>query len=305
MILKDDLLLLKKGGHVVFFGELGQSSNHLIDYFESRGAPPINLGENPANWMLKVITAEDHERDFAESYRASQDFEDLMSNLQSMKDNTNPESKLSFSAKFAASKTVRQRLVNQRLRTIYWRSPTYNLARLMVSLVIAFILGSVFLGNWRPDVLSESEISGMLSVIFLSFIIVGILAMISVLPVMKQIRDQHYRQRAAGMLDDQSLAWALGTAEKYFIVVASALFCIVFMPTAGLTFRIGKFVAFWGFFTFNLAIYSYTGQLFMCLVRSMPTAQILASVVRRTSIKKQPASLHLIFRCRNSYLTVF
>ena len=37
-------------------------------------------------------------------------------------------------------------------------------------------------------------------------------------------------------------------------------------------------IAFWGFFTFNLAIYSYFGQAFMCLVRGMGTAQILASV---------------------------
>lgn len=33
-----------------------------------------------------------------------------------------------------------------------------------------------------------------------------------------------------------------------------------------------------GIFTFNLAIYSYFGQAFMCLVPSMTTAQILASV---------------------------
>ena len=33
-----------------------------------------------------------------------------------------------------------------------------------------------------------------------------------------------------------------------------------------------------GFFSFNLAIYSYFGQAFMCLVNSMTTAQILASV---------------------------
>lgn len=36
--------------------------------------------------------------------------------------------------------------------------------------------------------------------------------------------------------------------------------------------------AFWGFFTFNLALYSYFGQAFMCSVRGMATAQILNSV---------------------------
>lgn len=42
--------------------------------------------------------------------------------------------------------------------------------------------------------------------------------------------------------------------------------------------RVGESFAFWGFFTFNMAIYSYIGQLFMCLVRGPGTAQILASI---------------------------
>lgn len=44
----DDLLLLRKGGNVVFFGELGEGSCKLIEYLESRGASPIEFGENPA-----------------------------------------------------------------------------------------------------------------------------------------------------------------------------------------------------------------------------------------------------------------
>jgi hypothetical protein len=39
--------LLKKGGRTVFFGELGEESSNLVKYFESRGATPIDIGENP------------------------------------------------------------------------------------------------------------------------------------------------------------------------------------------------------------------------------------------------------------------
>jgi hypothetical protein len=39
---KDDLLLLKEGGHVVYFGD-------LIDYFEKHDASRIGIGDNPAN----------------------------------------------------------------------------------------------------------------------------------------------------------------------------------------------------------------------------------------------------------------
>lgn len=48
----DDLLLLRKGGEVVFFGELGDCSCNLVQYFESLGATPMNKGENPASEYL-------------------------------------------------------------------------------------------------------------------------------------------------------------------------------------------------------------------------------------------------------------
>ena len=57
----------------------------------------------------------------------------------------------------------------------------------------------------------------------------------------------------------------------------------MFLPVSGichgdLRMRVRQGVSFWGFFTFNTAIYSYIGQLFMCLVRGQGTAQILASI---------------------------
>ena len=48
----DDLLLLKKGGEVVFHGELGDCSSNLIAYFENLGASPMNKGENPASELF-------------------------------------------------------------------------------------------------------------------------------------------------------------------------------------------------------------------------------------------------------------
>lgn len=52
----DSLLLLKRGGEVVFHGELGHQSQNLIQYFERYDATPrIQPGENPATWMLTAI----------------------------------------------------------------------------------------------------------------------------------------------------------------------------------------------------------------------------------------------------------
>lgn len=66
---------------------------------------------------------------------------------------------------------------------------------------------------------SESDIRGRIAVIFFSNIIVGIMSIVSVLPVMTWIRDMFYRHNDAGMYDSLSLGLALGTAEQWFIAV--------------------------------------------------------------------------------------
>ena len=244
--LQDDLLLLKTGGRVVYFGETGKQSKCLIDYFESHGARRIEMGDNPANWMLREMQSPENPKDFADVYVKTEEYKLLKESLKEVRETQIPELEISFPTKFAAPPELRQRLVNKRLQTIYWRSPAYNLSRLLVCCVIAFILGSVFLGNRNPEVLTESDMRAQLSVIFLSFVIVGILSITSVLPVMLSIRDVFYRHRAAGMLDNISLGWALGTAEKWFIVLASFLFVLVQVGVTGIpTGSLGRTIRFW------------------------------------------------------------
>lgn len=43
----DKLLLLQKGGETVYFGDLGQNSTTLIDYFETNGSRKCHSDENP------------------------------------------------------------------------------------------------------------------------------------------------------------------------------------------------------------------------------------------------------------------
>lgn len=50
----DRLLFLAAGGKTVYFGEIGQNSKVLTDYFEQHGAHACGADENPAEWMLTV-----------------------------------------------------------------------------------------------------------------------------------------------------------------------------------------------------------------------------------------------------------
>ena len=228
-ISQDDLLLLKKGGEVVYHGELGSSSSALISYFESKGAPRIEVGENPANWMLRVIS---RMGDLSATYRDSEECTQVMQDLHRLKETQVPDTEIKYESVYAVSQVRREELVNARLRTIYWRSPTYNLTRLSVSGIIAFILGSVFLRNWRRNQFTEIEMRARLSVIFLAFIITGIMSIVSVLPVMQDIKMMFRRHADAGMYGSQALGIALGVAEKWFIVGGGAIFTAIFLSTS-------------------------------------------------------------------------
>jgi hypothetical protein len=235
---------LKKGGHVVYHGQIGENCSTLVNYFESNGAPSIALGENPANWMLRVITM-DEQAGLADVYLQSEEFANLNGELEKAHASPDESERIDYDSEYASSRTKMRMLVNQRLQTIYWRSPSYTLARIMVSLLIACVLGSVFIFNRNKALFTEVDVRARISVIFIAFIIVGIMAMLSALPPMQRVRDMYYRHQDAGMYDSVSMGLALGVAEKPFILVSTALFCVVFISSADFGNGFSGLVAFW------------------------------------------------------------
>ncbi|KAF5933065.1 hypothetical protein HYC85_029236 [Camellia sinensis] len=71
----DELLLMKKGGQVIYSGPLGRNSRKIIEYFEAiPGIPKIKEKYNPATWMLEASSVAAEVRlgiDFAEHYKSS------------------------------------------------------------------------------------------------------------------------------------------------------------------------------------------------------------------------------------------
>jgi hypothetical protein len=238
------LLLLKKGGKVVYHGPIGTNCSTLVQYFERRGATKIDLGENPANWMLKVMT-DATMGDMAENYAKSREFVILTEELEMILQNPKPEERITFQSEFATKSAYRQGLVSGRIQLIYWRSPSYNLVRMTVAMLVGFVLGAVFITKRNQLTFTEVSLRARISVVFLSFIIMGIIAMLPVIPVMTRIRDMFYRHRDASMYDAASVAWALGVAEKYFIVLSSTLFCLVFLAVTDMSNSLGGLIGFW------------------------------------------------------------
>lgn len=180
----DDLLLLKKGGNVVFFGELGQDSANLIEYFESRGAEPIKFGENPAAWMLSCFSGVQAERlmlDWAAVYKNSPQYQKAIVDIEMITESADPAKRLAADQMYVTTFKQRLSLMIQRLFRIYKRSPAYNLARVMIALFYSFIIGSIFLqSGGRRDAWTENELSAVISTMFLSLIVTGMFIALSV-----------------------------------------------------------------------------------------------------------------------------
>ncbi|KAK8562189.1 hypothetical protein V6N12_049236 [Hibiscus sabdariffa] len=71
----DELLLMKRGGQVIYFGRLGRNSQRTVEYFEAiPGIPRIKEKQNPATWMMEVSSVTIEAQlgiDFVEHYKSS------------------------------------------------------------------------------------------------------------------------------------------------------------------------------------------------------------------------------------------
>ena len=279
----DDLLLLMKGGNTVFFGELGKESAHLVNYFEGLGADPIEYGENPAAWMLRAYAGDTapQDVDFPEAFRQSEQYKKLRDQIEASNESPDDAKKIQYDSGFATPYKEQSTLMNRRIITIYKRSPAYNLTRLMIAVFYSFIIGSVFITKAykKGQPYLENDAEGVLSTIFLSLIIVGVTSITMAVPVMKKIRDVFYKHRASGMLEHNSVAWALALGETPYICLVSVLFGAIYYATVGLFQSVKSFGLFWVFFTLNIATYSYFGQAFICLVRDIPTSMAIVGAL--------------------------
>jgi len=276
----DDILLLKPGGETVFFGELGKNSSHLKAYFESHGTPACEYGQNPADWMLKAFTGENADKHgWANLFISSKEHENAKKQIEAIKESATDEGKIT-DAMFASSFNERFLLMAKRVCVIYFRSPAYNLSRLLLSGIYSLLIGSIFLiKKYGGDLWSESEMDAMFGTIFISLLLMGFTSINMAVPVMKNIRDVFYKHKASGMLTYNSMHLSLSIAEIPYLFSASLLYTMVYFFCIKSFQGACGFFAFWAYFTFNMAIWSYFGQAFMCLVKPTDVALTLSSAL--------------------------
>ncbi|KAF9052029.1 pleiotropic drug resistance ABC transporter [Panaeolus papilionaceus] len=142
----DRLLLLRKGGQTVYFGDLGLNATKLLNYFERNGARKCQEIENPAEYMLDVIGAgatATSEQDWRKIWLASPEADQVRQEIQAIinEGRSRPPVEATFHSEFASSWMYQARELVKRNSEAYWRDPTYIMAKLVLN-----VFGGLFIG---------------------------------------------------------------------------------------------------------------------------------------------------------------
>ena len=132
----DRLLLLKSGGKEVYFGELGQDGQQLVQYFEqapTKTGVPIDRkpkATNAASWMLDVIGAgvvgkqadEATVTDYNAVYEGSKLRQNNLAELETVSQPKAGQAALTFDHVYASSYGTQFYAVTSRIFQYYWRN---------------------------------------------------------------------------------------------------------------------------------------------------------------------------------------
>ncbi|GEQ67986.1 hypothetical protein JCM33374_g1652 [Metschnikowia sp. JCM 33374] len=191
----DRLLLLKKGGKTVYFGDIGEHSHDIVNYFESHGARECSPAENPAEYILEVIGAgatAASTKDWFEVWQSSEErviaeqkIDELIveGNSRAISSKVEPIDNKELTSKYAASILSEMIHVTWRAALAFWRNPEYIMAKNVLMLTNGLFIGFTFYDL-------KNTTAGMQNGMFCGF-----LSMIVSAPLINQIQAQSLNLR--------------------------------------------------------------------------------------------------------------
>ncbi|KAG2774808.1 hypothetical protein JG687_00014630 [Phytophthora cactorum] len=284
----DSLLLLKRGGETVFFGELGKSCRNLIDYFENiPGVVPLPKGYNPATWMLECIGAgvgnsAGNQTNFVEHFKSSPYNEQLMANM-AKEGITVPSPDLPemvFGKKRAADSMTQLKFVVWRYIQMYWRTSAYNLTRMILAVILAVLFGLIFVS---ADYASYSGLNSGVGMVFIAALFNSMMAFQSVLPLSCSERASFYRERASQTYNAFWYFVGSTLAEIPYCFMSSLIFTVIFYPFVGFQGFIPA-VLFWLILSLSILMQVYMGMMFAYALPSEEVAAIIGVLVNSVFI---------------------
>ncbi|XP_042513197.1 ABC transporter G family member 31-like isoform X2 [Macadamia integrifolia] len=276
----DELLLMKRGGQVIYGGKLGKNSQIMIDYFQKiSGIYPITTGYNPATWMLEITTPAAEQRigqDFAHIYRNSDKYRELEALIESLSNPPIGSEPLKFSSTYAQDSISQFGICLWKQNLVYWRSPQYNAMRLFFTTLAALIFGSIFwdVGSKRD---TTENIFMVMGALYASCLFLGVNNSVTVQPIISVERTVFYRERAAGMYSPFPYAAAQGLIEIPYIAVQTILFGFITYFMINFERTIVKFLLYLLFMFLTFTYFTFYGVMAVGLTPNQHLAAVISS----------------------------
>ncbi|KAJ2517731.1 ATP-binding cassette transporter snq2 [Coemansia sp. RSA 1939] len=253
----DRLLLLVRGGHTVYFGDLGADAQTLIKYFENNGAQKCPPTANPAEYILDVVgskssTGIDWPQVWDDSAEKISNLAEIDRINQLKQNNGSAQHTEDDSHVFARSHMYQIKLVTRRMFVMYWRNLEYNMTRLALQVICALVVGFTFynLNDGSKDL--QNKVMAIFECSVLSILVIN-----QVQPEFLRQRQYYGRETSTNQYGWRAFAFAIIVTEWPFSFVANTLFFASFYWTVGLNSisdRIGYF-----YFTYIiLGVFSLT-----------------------------------------------
>ncbi|KAL5743166.1 hypothetical protein ACOSP7_029898 [Xanthoceras sorbifolium] len=275
----DELLLMKRGGQVIYAGPLGRHSHKLVEYFEAvPGVAKIKDGYNPATWMLDVSAPSVEARmdvDFAEIYANSSLYQ---RNQELIKELSTPApgfKDLYFPTKYSQSFLTQCNACFWKQQRSYWRHSKYNAVRFVMTISIAVLFGLIFWDKGQ-QISKQQDLFNLLGAMYSAVLFLGSGNANAVQPVVGVERTVFYRERAAGMYSALPYAFAQVAIEVEYVIIQTVIYSLILYSMIGFEWQVAKF--FW-FFYFMLMCFIYFTMYGMMVVALTPGVQIAAIVM--------------------------
>ncbi|KAH9321643.1 hypothetical protein KI387_016282, partial [Taxus chinensis] len=281
----DELLLMKRGGQVIYAGPLGHHSHKLVEYFEAvEGVSQITEGYNPATWVLEVSSTSTEESlgiDFADIYRKSSLYEWNQALIKELSTPAPGSKDLNFPTQYAQSFRVQGMACLWKQYWSYWRNPHYVVVRFFFSTVVALLFGSIFwdLGTKRGN---QQDVLNILGALYCSVLFIGVTNASSVQPVVDMERTVFYREKAAGLYSAFPYAFGQVVVEVPYILVQTVVYALLVYSMIAFEWTAVKFFWFLFFMFFTFLYFTFFGMVTVATTPNFHVAAIISSAFYST-----------------------
>ncbi|KAF3338904.1 pleiotropic drug resistance protein 3-like protein [Carex littledalei] len=159
----------------------------------------------------------------------------------------------------------------------YWRSPEYNMTRIIFMFITSVALGLLF-WNQGGKINNQQDLFSILGCMYCATLFTGFKNGSTTVPFVSVERTIVYRENFAGMYSPWAYSFAQVAIEIPYVLFQVVLFMIIAYPAIGFEWNAGKFMwFFYGLFC-NILCMIYFGMMLTAMTPTVELAIILQMV---------------------------